>query len=65
MVNKVQKLLETINDLTTPNEKIQLVVDALLEQNKEVEELKKKFERHETFTPEFCRKETEFQEEQL
>ena len=59
----VTELLETINELTTPNEKIQLVVDALLEQNREVEALKKQFEDHENLSPEFLRKEAEFQKE--
>ena len=59
----VTELLETINELTTPNEKIQLVVDALLEQNREFSELKKQFEDHEVLSPEFLGKEAKFQKE--
>ena len=48
----VTELLETINELTTPDEKIQLVVDTLLEQNKEFEKLRKQFEDHDHKKPE-------------
>jgi len=54
MVNKVKELLETINELTSPDEKIRQLVEALTLQNEDFEKLKEQFEEHEDFKPELA-----------
>jgi len=59
--SKVANLLSSMDDLSSPQEKIEALIECVAEQEKAIKELKDRLESHETFTPEFCRQEAEFQ----
>jgi len=58
--SKVANLLATINELAD-HDKIMVLVDCIVELEKAITALQKRLEDHEVLTPEFCRKEAEFQ----
>ena len=69
--SKVANLLATIDELVD-HDKIEVLVECIVELQKQIEEqekaikeLKDRLESHETFTPEFCRQEAEFQKKSL
>jgi len=69
--SKVANLLATIDELVD-HDKIEVLVECIVELQKQIEEqekaikeLKDRLESHETFTPEFCRQEAEFQKHVL
>jgi len=60
--SKVANLLATIDELVD-HDKIEVLVECIVELEKEHIKLRKQFEDHEVLTPKFCRKEAEFQKE--
>jgi len=60
--DKIEVLVECIVELQKQNEKQDMKIE---EQEKAIKELKDRLESHETFTPEFCRQEAEFQKHVL
>ena len=59
--SKVANLLSSMDDLSSPQEKIEALIECVAEQEKAIQALQKRLEDHEVLAPEFCKKEAEFQ----
>jgi hypothetical protein len=63
--SKVANLLSSMDDLSSPQEKIEALIECVAEQEKAIQALQKRLEDHEVLAPEFCKKEAEFQKKSL
>ncbi len=59
--SKIANWLQAASEMHDPKEQIELLIDCIEEQEKAFQALRKRFEDHEVLSPQFLRKESEFQ----